>query len=232
MASAHLNWAAMPHMHHWMANPLIDISGDTASARVAVDCLCTHNELGQVQISGLYHDRFERRQGRWAFSERRFELHFLTPLAGWKQVAEGTDSTLSKQVMSIQQPIRNLRPFLHALANRCRNRLPGLATQPRQVIDNDLNPAHRLHFRMARRDMHANPQLLVHQLLHALQVGQALQVFEAFEQAFFFLARQVQDARIGAGNVEQLLTIAVADAGWAGLANRHAVSLPLPAPAA
>jgi hypothetical protein len=40
-----------------------------------------------VQISGLYHDRFERRQGRWAFSERRFELHFLTPLAGWKPVA-------------------------------------------------------------------------------------------------------------------------------------------------
>lgn len=87
IASAHLNWAAMPHMHHWMANPLIDISGDTASARVAVDCLCTHNELGQVQISGLYHDRFERRQGQWAFSERRFELHFLTPLAGWKPVA-------------------------------------------------------------------------------------------------------------------------------------------------
>ena len=87
IASAHLNWAAMPHMHHWMANPLIDIRGDTASATVAVDCLCTHNELGQVQISGLYHDRFERRQERWAFSERRFELHFLTPLAGWKPLA-------------------------------------------------------------------------------------------------------------------------------------------------
>ncbi|WP_207200351.1 nuclear transport factor 2 family protein [Pseudomonas sp. TH03] len=85
--SAHSNWATMPHMHHWMANAVIDIDGETAAGRVAVDCLCTHVEMGQVQISGLYHDRFEWRDGRWAFIERRFELHFLTPLAGWKAVA-------------------------------------------------------------------------------------------------------------------------------------------------
>lgn len=85
--SAHINWASMPHMHHWMANAVIDIDGKTATGRVAVDCLCTHVEMGQVQISGLYHDCFERRDGRWAFTERRFELHFLTPLAGWKAVA-------------------------------------------------------------------------------------------------------------------------------------------------
>ncbi|RON50026.1 hypothetical protein BK666_06325 [Pseudomonas frederiksbergensis] len=85
--SAHSNWASMPHMHHWMANAVLDIDGETATGRVAVDCLCTHVEMGQVQISGLYHDRFERRDGRWAFTERRFELHFLTPLAGWKAVA-------------------------------------------------------------------------------------------------------------------------------------------------
>ncbi|MFJ7793904.1 hypothetical protein [Pseudomonas sp. NPDC096950] len=40
-----------------------------------------------MQISGLYHDRFEHRDGLWAFNERRFELHFLTPLAGWKAIA-------------------------------------------------------------------------------------------------------------------------------------------------
>jgi SnoaL-like domain len=84
--SARQNWQKMPHMHHWMANPLIDIDGDSASGWAAVDCLCTHVEMGPVQISGLYHDRFERRDGRWAFVERRFDLHFLTPLTNWTPV--------------------------------------------------------------------------------------------------------------------------------------------------
>jgi len=85
--SAHANWKQMPHMHHWMANPLVDIDGDRASATVAVDCLCTDLTAGEVQISGLYHDRFERREGRWAFVERSFDLHFLTPLPHWNPIA-------------------------------------------------------------------------------------------------------------------------------------------------
>ncbi len=85
--SARQNWQQMPHMHHWMANSLIDVDGNSASGRAAVDCLCTHIDLGPVQISGLYHDRFERRDGRWAFVERRFDLHYLTPLDNWKPFA-------------------------------------------------------------------------------------------------------------------------------------------------
>ena len=85
--SARQNWQRMPHMHHWMANPLVDIDGDKASGRAAVDCLCLHIDMGPVQISGLYRDRFERRDGRWAIVERIFDLHFLTPLANWKPVA-------------------------------------------------------------------------------------------------------------------------------------------------
>ncbi|OPA86280.1 hypothetical protein BFW87_26425 [Pseudomonas fluorescens] len=84
--SAHRNWAQMPHMHHWMANALVDLDGDKATARAAVDCMVSHRELGQVQISGLYHDRLERRDGRWAFVERTFALHYLTPLPHWRPV--------------------------------------------------------------------------------------------------------------------------------------------------
>ena len=87
MESARQNWAQMPHMHHWMANQLIEIDGDTATSRTAADVLCTHIEMGPVQIAGLYHDRFERRDGRWAFVDRSFDLHFLTPLQNWKPVA-------------------------------------------------------------------------------------------------------------------------------------------------
>ncbi|MGY2399381.1 nuclear transport factor 2 family protein [Pseudomonas sp. SDO5271_S396] len=81
------SWRQMPHMHHWMANPLIRIDGDSAMGTVAADCLFHDMEKGPVQVSGLYHDRFERREGRWAFLSRRFELHYLTPLKDWVPVA-------------------------------------------------------------------------------------------------------------------------------------------------
>jgi hypothetical protein len=87
LESAHQNWRQMPHMHHWMANSIIDIDGNQASGSAAVDVLCTHVEMGPIQISGRYHDSFERRDGRWAFVERRFDLHYLTPLTNWKPVA-------------------------------------------------------------------------------------------------------------------------------------------------
>ena len=87
LAMAQRNWRRMPHMHHWMSNPMISIDGGSATATVAADCLFHDVEQGPVQLSGLYHDRFERRDGHWRFTARRFELHFLTPLVNWKPVA-------------------------------------------------------------------------------------------------------------------------------------------------
>lgn len=84
---ANNSWQQMPHMHHWMANPLIEIEGDSATATVAADCLFHDIEKGPVQVSGLYHDTFARRSGQWRFLSRRFELHFLTPLHNWTPVA-------------------------------------------------------------------------------------------------------------------------------------------------
>jgi len=87
MPMAEQSWRQMPHMHHWMANPLIQIEGDTAAGTVAANCLFHDVEQGPVQVSGLYHDRFERRNGQWKFVSRRFELHYLTPLKGWVPIA-------------------------------------------------------------------------------------------------------------------------------------------------
>jgi hypothetical protein len=87
LTMAEHSWTQMPHMHHWMANPLIHIDGDTATGTVAADCLFHDIEKGPVQVSGLYHDRFARRDGQWRFVSRRFELHFLTPLTHWQPVA-------------------------------------------------------------------------------------------------------------------------------------------------
>jgi hypothetical protein len=96
MASARENWAQMPHMHHWMANPLVEIDDDKASGHAAVDCLCMHVSDGPLQISGLYHDRYERREGRWGIVDRRFDLHFITPLANWNPIS-GSEAKLGGQ---------------------------------------------------------------------------------------------------------------------------------------
>jgi hypothetical protein len=61
--------------------------------------------------------------------------------------------------------------------------------------------------------------LLVHALLQLFQVAQALDVFQALEQAFFLLAGQAQDAQVAAGCFQQLFAPAVAGAGRAGLAD-------------
>ena len=87
LAMAQDSWRQMPHMHHWMANPVIEIEGDSALGTVAADCLFLDIEKGPVQVSGLYHDKFGRRQGKWTFLSRRFELHFLTPLKDWIPLA-------------------------------------------------------------------------------------------------------------------------------------------------
>ncbi len=87
LVMANNNWRQMPHMHHWMANALIQLDGDSATGTAAANCLFHDIEKGPVQVSGLYHDRFERRDGQWGFVSRRFELHYLTPLKNWIPVA-------------------------------------------------------------------------------------------------------------------------------------------------
>jgi hypothetical protein len=78
-------------MHHWMANVIIDVDGDKATSRAALDCFVIDNEDGPTQIGGLYTDTFERRNGRWGIVVRQFELHYQTPLTGWSS-KQGSDS--------------------------------------------------------------------------------------------------------------------------------------------
>ncbi|WP_223537024.1 hypothetical protein [Pseudomonas sp. GL-B-16] len=68
---------------------MIQIEGDSAVGTMAANCLFHDIEKGPVQVSGLYHDKFERRDDRWRwrFVSRRFELHCLTPLQDWAPIA-------------------------------------------------------------------------------------------------------------------------------------------------
>ena len=83
LSQAQVNMKRMPHMHHWMANAIITIDGDSATGLVAADCLFYHVDQGPLQASGQYRDVYERRDGNWAFVQRKFEMHFSTPLKDW-----------------------------------------------------------------------------------------------------------------------------------------------------
>lgn len=83
-----------------------------------------------------------------------------------------------------------------------------------------MDAAHAAHLAMGRLDMQANAQLLEHTLPHALEIIQALQVFQTLEQAQLFLAGQQQDARVGARSVQQLVALTVTGTWRAWISER------------
>lgn len=93
LSAADAFWVGAPHMHHWMANPLIeiDLTADSATATTALDCLSTFTDTGTAHIGGRYTDRYLRIDGRWWISERVFELQFITPMPDWTP-AQGTEA--------------------------------------------------------------------------------------------------------------------------------------------
>ena len=125
---------------------------------------------------------------------------------------------ITKQVMGVQQVVGDLRAFFQAAADGGGNGLAGFATKAGELIDLDLDTAHAAYFVKTGRDGNAYAELFVDAPLQFFQIGQALEVFQALQQAFFLGAGEQQDAHIAAGILQQLLTPAVAGTGWAGLA--------------
>ncbi|MFD3563132.1 nuclear transport factor 2 family protein [Streptomyces sp. NPDC058686] len=95
MAAAETLWAKTPKMHHWMANSIVVIDGDTARAETALDCFVIDSDDGPTQVGGLYTDHLERRQGVWKIQLREFDLYYWAPLSDWSAAA-GTDAGLAK----------------------------------------------------------------------------------------------------------------------------------------
>ncbi|MEJ2863629.1 nuclear transport factor 2 family protein [Actinomycetospora flava] len=93
VASFEAQWKVIPHMHHWFADPLIDIDLDagTATDTVTVDVFLTDLRSGPSQIASIYRDRLERRDGAWRFTHRQLEIYYWTPVANWVPTA-GTES--------------------------------------------------------------------------------------------------------------------------------------------
>lgn len=93
MGAADQFWTGAPFMHHWMANPLveIDLAAGTATGSSALDCLSTFTESGTSHIGGRYRDKFVRVEGRWVISERTLDVQFVTPMPDWKP-AQGSET--------------------------------------------------------------------------------------------------------------------------------------------
>ena len=61
----------VPCTQHVITNLVVDLGGDTASARCQFSVLQARPELPlQVILAGRYHDRFARADGRWRFDDR------------------------------------------------------------------------------------------------------------------------------------------------------------------
>lgn len=83
MAAAEAFWAKTPRMHHWMANAIVTVHGDTGKAETALDCFVIDSVDGPTQVGGLYTDFAERRDSVWKITKREFELHYWAPLPNW-----------------------------------------------------------------------------------------------------------------------------------------------------
>ena len=70
---------AVDHLRHVITNPLIEVSGDHATAQ----CYLTANAVSKASgkagaTAGTYKDRLVKEAGRWLFAERRIHVHYAT----------------------------------------------------------------------------------------------------------------------------------------------------------
>jgi hypothetical protein len=63
-------------------HPGADIEGDRARSRSELTFNGATADGTTMLIAGTYHDKFERRNGRWRFAVRSVAVHHAAPLPG------------------------------------------------------------------------------------------------------------------------------------------------------
>jgi hypothetical protein len=65
--------------YHWTTNHTIEFeSSDVAKGRSNVFAMLEHHDLSVCFVGGTYWDSYERRDGRWKFSRRLTDRHFVS----------------------------------------------------------------------------------------------------------------------------------------------------------
>jgi ketosteroid isomerase-like protein len=71
--------AAVDHLRHVVSTPVIEVSGDRATAQ----CYLTANSVSKANgkagwTAGVYKDKLVKEGGRWRFAERQIHVHYAT----------------------------------------------------------------------------------------------------------------------------------------------------------
>ncbi|CAN5232223.1 hypothetical protein BH11ACT7_BH11ACT7_14340 [soil metagenome] len=81
------NVERMPFSAHFVTNPAIDITGETARGQFMYFQACTYRGDQPLWIAGSYDNDFRRVDGQWLVSHMRVHNFFTTPFdKGWVAV--------------------------------------------------------------------------------------------------------------------------------------------------
>ena len=72
--------AGYPHVLHWVQPGIIEISGDTATARFYVQENIKDAEGNSFRVAGVYNDQLVKENGAWRFAVRRFDTMYRGPV--------------------------------------------------------------------------------------------------------------------------------------------------------
>ncbi len=72
--------AGYPNVLHWVQPGLIEVDGDTATARFYVQENIKDAEGNAFRVAGVYNDELVRENGAWKFSVRRFNAMYRGPV--------------------------------------------------------------------------------------------------------------------------------------------------------
>jgi uncharacterized protein (TIGR02246 family) len=68
---------AVDHLRHMISNPVIEVSGDQATAQCYLTAGSVSKTSGKASsTAGTYKDRLVREEGRWRFAEREIHVHY------------------------------------------------------------------------------------------------------------------------------------------------------------
>ena len=69
-----------PNVLHWVQPGLIEVNGDTATARFYVQENIKDAEGNSFRVAGVYNDELVRENGAWKFAVRRFHTMYRGPV--------------------------------------------------------------------------------------------------------------------------------------------------------
>ncbi len=72
--------AGYPNVLHWVQPGIIEVDGDTATARFYVQENIKDAEGNTFRVAGVYNDELVRENGEWKFNVRRFNAMYRGPV--------------------------------------------------------------------------------------------------------------------------------------------------------